>query len=679
MKVARPPFTLYPVFLASMLVLAACSGESSDDDENEPDAPSERSLTGTAASGAGFANATVRVYDRTGAEVGASSAVGSDGKWSTTLANTAQAPFVLVANRVSGAGEDQTLVGVLAEASAPTTNVNVTSLTTVIAARLSPSGNPTNLVEELKSGAAKVDALSLAARAAELKELLAPMLTATGTTDFDPLQGAFTADTTGHDRLLDSLAISVTPSSLTSTTIEIGLKLSGSAQPPEIQFESSASLAEIKAANSVVISEQIDPASLVPMGTAALIQNMLGRLNECYALSLQARVNMGGATAADVVAPVCRGLFINDDPGEYLNNGSVVSRTGSFTGLFADGATGTRFDQGAYEFSRANGDLLVSYRTVLPTGTQSLQTVVFRNQFGQLKAVGNQYTYGGGVNAYHQHRQFLTLNQSAYNYWSTAYNVSVPNTTKNGTPIFDRVEVSTPTGALLTLKPSVGSDTLNLVRMDGTTSGTTLFRLNAAFDEASTGGTPANKDVSLVFAVPQLTDEAVAGMAVQSLWTFKYYLASDPGAVAATQTYRTRARAMTIAELRTKPMARLAAASQDDLVTKATETGRLSITAGGPFGPVTWDVPQGALPPTNVAVFGVHLNGPTQTFNDLINVAPSVRSTSVPCATATAADAHCAGSGPAYVEGNVAVGLHLVSTDSLGRTFGVHYASYRLP
>ena len=70
---------------------------------------------------------------------------------------------------------------------------------------------------------------------------------------------------------------------------------------------------------------------------------------------------------------------------------------------------------------------------------------------------------------------------------------------------------------------------------------------------------------------------------------------------------------------------------------------------------------------------------PNQTFNDVINVAPSVRSTSVPCATATAADVHCAGSGPGYAQGNVAVGLHLVSTDSLGRTFGVHYASYRLP
>lgn len=679
MPSARPPYPLHAVLLASLLVLTACGGDS-DEGPGEPSAPAERALTGTAASGAGFANSTVRVYDRTGAEVGVSGTVGADGKWSATLASTAQAPFVIVASRVTGAGEPQTLVGMLADATAASTNVNVTSLTTIIAARISPSGNPSRLVEEVRSGAATISAATLAARAAEIRELLAPMLSATGTADFDLLQGAFAADTTGHDRVLDSLVVSITPSSATTSTIEIGLKLAGSVQPPEIQFSSSASLADIKAANAGVVTAPVDPGSLVPVGTAALIQDMLSRLDACYALPLATRVSAGASTAADVTAPACRELFVDGDPAKYLNNGSVVSRTGSFTGIFAEGATNTRFDQGAYEFSRANGDLVVSYRALLPAGGESLQTLTVRNQAGQLKVVGNQYAYGGGVNAYHQHRQFLTLDQAAYDYWSTAYNINVPNTTVNGAPIFDRVQVTTPTGDTLTLRPTAGSNTLSLVRRNGTVSGTTLFRLNAAYDSTATAGSPPSKDIGLLFADPLLNDQEVSNMAVQSLWTFTYYLASDPGAVAATQTYRTRARAMTVAELRTRPMARLTPESRAALVSTATQAGTLAITAGQPFGPISWEVPDGALPPTTVTVFGsLRAGGQNQTFNDAINVSPAERSTSVPCAAATAADLHCAPSGGGYAAGNVAEGMHLVNTDSLGRSFGVHYAWYRLP
>lgn len=657
--------------------LAACGGGDSDSGGSPP--PGK--LAGVAASGAPFTESVVRVYDRTGTLVGTSAPVGTDGLWEVTLSGGAQAPFVAVASRTEATGETQSLVSVLdtAPAAGATSRLNLSPVTTLIATRLSPSGQPLALAAEVGGNAATVNTQTVGDRLAEIRTLLAPYLTAAGQTGFDPLRGVFAVDGTGFDRLLDSIYVSIAPTGTTGANVEVGLRASAaSATLTPLRFDSTQPMADIVAANTAALNTPVDPAALVTAGTAAQINDLMTRLTACYALPLAQRVAAGGTTAAQVTAPACRTLFVGDDPGTYLSNGNVVSSTGSFSGLYNDGATGVVFDLGTYEFARNNGDLVVAYRSRGTSGATTYDSLVVRREGTALKLIGNQYQYSGSVAAYHQYRVFPTLGQSAFNHYSSAYNLQVNNTTANGVPIFDRVDVQTPFGTTFVLRPTAGGGSLTLVRANGTVSGTSLLRIASAFESAATPGSPATLDAGLVFASPQLTEAEVAAIPAQSVWRFRYYLASDPATLAAEQAYRTRSRALTIAEFRARPLARLPASALATMGSTALASGVLPLGAG-PVA-VNWEVPPGALPPVNITLFGVRsvTGTPNQSFNDGTNVSSVARSGVINCSPATVNDLHCSGSGPNFGANTYQTGLHLYTTDSAGRAFNTHYASYDL-
>lgn len=662
---------------AAIAIISACGGG----DDGGGGRPPASKLGGVAATGAPFTESVVRVYDRSGTLVGTSAPVGRDGQWELTLNEGAQAPFVAVASRTEATGETQSLVSVLdtAPAAGTTTRLNLSPVTTLVATRLSPSGQPLALASEVGSNTATVTAQTLGDKLAEVRTLLAPYLTAAGQTGFDPLRGVFVVDGTGFDQLLDSLYVTITPTGSTGANVEVGLRASsaGAALTP-LRFDSTQPLADIVAANSAALNTPVDPAALVPAGTAVLIGDLMTRATACYALPLAERVASGGTTAAQVIAPACRSLFVGDDPASYLSNGSVVSATGSFSGLFNNGATGIVFDQGTYEFARNNGDLVMGYRSRAVSGATTYDSLVVRREGASLKLIGNQYAYSGGVTAYHQYRVFPTLAQSGFNYHSSAYNLQVNNTTAGGVPIFDRVEVQTPFGTTLVLRPSAGGGALNLVRSNGTVSGTSLLRVASAFESAATPGSPSTLDTGLVFSSPQLSDAEVAAIPAQSVWRFRYYLASDPTTLAAEQAYRTRSRALTIAEFRTRPLARLPASTLATMESTALASGVLALGAG-PVA-VSWEVPAGALPPVNLTLFGVRsvAGTPNQSFNDGATVSSVARSGVINCSLATVNDLHCNGTGPGFAPNTYQTGLHLYSTDSAGRGFNAHYATYDL-
>lgn len=115
-------------------------------------------------------------------------------------------------------------------------------------------------------------------------------------------------------------------------------------------------------------------AQLPPAGTSQAVAALMDRLSACYALTLSQRVNAPSDTGsvtggpADVIAAVCRTLFVNDDPASYLSGGLRVGRdasnAGAFASLYRSAATGVKFDRGQLEFYRDNADLVLSYRTV---------------------------------------------------------------------------------------------------------------------------------------------------------------------------------------------------------------------------------------------------------------------------------------------------------------------------
>lgn len=169
------------------LTLAACGGGSST--SSAPEA-TPITISGTAATGAAFTDAVVYVYDSAGAVVGTSSAIGSDGQYSVTLNADAVAPFVLVASRMTADGLTESLVSVVS--STAQTTANVTPITSLIASRLSPSGDPSKLASELAAGSVQVTAEAVTSVVNEVNTILAPLLTATGTTGSDPLTTSIT-------------------------------------------------------------------------------------------------------------------------------------------------------------------------------------------------------------------------------------------------------------------------------------------------------------------------------------------------------------------------------------------------------------------------------------------------------------------------------------------------------
>jgi len=649
--------------------LAACGGGGGSSTPAAP-APTSFTVAGTAATGAPFAGATVTLTGSDGTTYPAASdspvVTRADGSYSITLPLTAKAPFV-----VQAATTDQSLVSVVAEATDTTTNI--TPVTNLIAALLSPSGNPANLATEVQANPALVSTTTVAATDAKVVAVIQPLMTAVGTTT-DPLNGTFAADGTGADHVLDSLLITITPASATSADISVAVKqkVADNANPASVSFtNTTASPTHLPA---------VTAASLATTDTGSLVADFLQRWTACWALPQSQRVSPGGTTAADIIAPACLDLFVGQNPAGYLNSGSIVHAGGSFTGMFGSGS-GTVFT-GSYQFTRDNGDPVISWAAadssgnVLQYGTLELKT----DTDGKLRAIGNQYHYSGGVNPYHQLRTFL--NETDASYYSTGYNLSVNNTVDaNGNPLFAKVVVTSPAGNTYTLQPTVGYT--YLVLMNGATpSASNFVRVESAYAAAANSGkNPADAmDPGLYFAANPLTDAQIAALADQSVWQFDYYLASNPTTIAATQYYRTLKRALTIAEFETQPLAAITAADVTNITTntKTNASGGLYLPTptSGPY-TMDWQVPTGALAPTNITVWGGHVvAGTIIGFNDGATVASTARTGSISCSPASAADTHCDTSG-SYVPGGFS-GEHLQATDPVGREFASFYAFYTI-
>lgn len=663
----------------ALLALSGCGGSDEDGGGNASGPatpPTAVTLSGIAATGAAFTDAVVTVVDSTGATAGSSSSVGSNGIFNVTLSPGAKAPYVLLASRTTADGEVQSLVSVLESATATTTNI--TPVTNLIAARLSPSGNPVQLASELASGAARVTPEAVAATVQEVRQILASLLAATGTSAIDPLKGSFAVDGTGYDRLLDSLQISIVAASPTASNIEVAVKqkLADGVQPTAVRFASTA--------RAVAPLPAIDPATLVEPKTSALMADLLKTLTACYALPLAERINTGGSgTPADITAPGCRSVFFGNDPAVYRSNGSTVGLNRSFNGIYVNGGTGVLFSQGNHEFTRSNGDLVMGYKTRDAAGNENFDTLVVRKDTdGKLKAVGNQYQYPGGVSAFHQYRQFITLNQSTYNYHSTGYSLNISDVRGGagvGQSIFDRVVVTAPNGTPVTLQPGAGLSQLNLVKPSGV-SGTNFIRLRSVFANDAMTGNISAIDSTLFFSPVARTDADLEAIAAQGVWSFAYFLAGNTGATAdATQYYRSRSRALSIRELRLKGLAQLTGEVVNAIgSTPGLLEGQVPLPTNRPLENLQFTVPATALPVTQIRLFGrlgLASNGPR--FDDAVVVRATARTGTVLCTPASNADLHCGAAG-AYAANAYFNGLQLLARDTAGREYGSFYAAYRL-
>jgi hypothetical protein len=616
-------------------------------------------FNGTAATGAAFDGAAVSIIDKTGAVVGTGT-TGADGSFSITLAAAAQAPFVIQAVR-----DDQTLVSVAPDTSSST--VNITPITNLIAARLSESGDPTKLAAELKANPTLVSSTTVNAKLGEVVAALKPLLDAVGTA-VNPLTGSFKTDGSGMDRVLDSVSIHITPSSASTSNIEIAVRqtVSDDSAPTTIKFSSSDT--------AITALPTIQAASLVQTGTSTLIADLLQRMNACYALPAADRVttaDAGNASATTVKAAACKDLFAGNDPAAYLDSGATVgsSAKGAFAGLWKSSAQNVKFDRGAYEFTRTNGDLVVSFRSSSGSSDDTKFNVVRKSTTdNKLRFIGNQYQYPGGVGAYHQLRSFIM--QPAADYFSTGYSFNVPN---NGQ--FNKVVITTPKGAELTLVSTSGSSAL-VIQKAGAATGTSVLRLRGEFVNQATSGNPATYEANQFFAQTQPTNAEIATYPENSVWKYDYYLTGNTGTTPdAVQYFRTVNRALTIPELKLRALAQVDATELSE-IKAAVVNGAVALTTADQYIQFKYTVPTGGLVPNMVRAFG---RSPTSIrFDDGINTAPSTREAIIPCQPASGSDNHCAQvNGQVVFANNSTVnGLDIRAQDERRRNYSHFYATY---
>jgi hypothetical protein len=651
--------------LVVAMALASCGGGSGDGG-GSTSTPSVQ-LSGTAATGAPFAGAAISILDKSGTVVGSGTS-GADGSFSITLSGGATGPFVLQAVR-----DDQTLVSIAPDTVSGT--VNITPITNLIASRLSASGDPTKLAAEFKANPNLLTSVTVSAKVDEIVALLKPLLDALGATA-NPLTGKFAADGTGSDRVLDSLFIKISPESATTTNIEVSVKqnLADGIQPQPLQFSS--------ASTTIASLLAVTAASLVKPGTAPLIAALLVKMNACYALPVADRVDTpdtNNVAASGIKATACKELFYNNDPSTFKSNGRVVSSNTAFANIFRTGGNNLVFDRGTYEFTRANGDIVIGYRSTDSSGNVTNDTFAVRADDAEaptkLQQIGNQYAYDGAIKPYHQLRTFV--NQAGSDYYSTGYVPAVNNTLSGTTPIFNKVLVTTPKGSTLTLMPNPGYSTLQLAKA-GTVTGTSFVRLRSVYTSADKASLdPATADTQLFFASPAQTDADITSIPQQAVWKFEYFLAANTGATPdATQYYRTRSRALSIGELTQHAFANLEPSLLTDLVAESSANGSVAAPPEGPT--LDWVVGSGALPPTSLTVWGF---GGGKGFNDSLTVGSTVRTATIPCVNKSATDGHCTGGvnvASSYVAGRQLNGLHLFARDPVGREFAHFYATYSI-
>lgn len=640
--------SLVSVVTAGVLLLAGCGGGGGSSDAGTASttptttAATAVAVKGVAATGSPLPGASIQVVDSTGSVV-ASTVADASGSYTLEVPLRAKAPFV-----VSASKDGVMLFSPMSSTSV--TTVNVTPVTNLAAAQLSPTGDPAALAGQLQSGTTTFDAASVAAVVKGIVDALQPLLTNVGTS-VDPISGTFAANGTGYDLVLNSLSIAINPTG-TSSNITISVKTASAdgAQVPEVSF--------VSGTTPPALPASVATAALPPTNTDAMISAYLAKLQDCFALPVTDRVTGSSSLADTVKAPICRETFWNNDPATFKNNGSIVNYQQSFWTLFSDVATGAKFSNGALKYLHADGSMLVSWRAVASNGDVSWSRVLLKPQNGELKAYGNQYNYSFQPRPWSEFRDFLNTPQ--FTYVDTGVDLNFGNVVSGGSTIFDRVVVTTPDARSFVLKPQPGLSYLTIARADGTLAGTSVIRMAGRFKDSTLAAQPRSlTGEGVVWASnpagsdTDWTDAEIGSINNLGSWKAEIFLAGNTGSTPDTIQYAvTTSRPLTSAELGQRTWATLVPNVRSELIALSSSTGNVAladgqrIQVGAADGTDGWIVPAGANEPTTAQAQGYTATNGAPRWNDSVNVGPSARKAVISCSTQSAGDPHCSATTP---------------------------------
>jgi Repeat of unknown function (DUF5648) len=608
-------------------------------------------ISGTAATGAPFPQGSkIEIIDATGAVVGDTIILNPEGSYNVVVPANSQPPLIIKAT-ADGATTMYSVSPALV-----TGTVNVTPITNLIAARLSPTGNPANLAAEVLAGTATVTTATTTAKTQEIVTALAPLSAALSVTT-DPLTGTFVANGTGYDQLLDSVKVKITPTltgAVQGSNIDVTVVTQQAPGAAPIVIPTFSATAAAVPPLSVAT---IPATTLVVTGTATKVRDLVAQIQTCYALPVTDRIALNGTLASDITAPACRGLFLNSDPTTYKNNGFVVSATSQFSGIFKSTSTGALFDLGSYEFTRTNGDIVFSYRSrSADTLNTNYNTGVARLEGTQLKLIGNQWNYDAAIKPTVANRTLP--NDPTYSWQATGYNIFVANKVVGGNSIFNKVIVTSPNASTFTLKPTAGLSYMVLESSPSVLTNSNLVFLNGnAIGSQSLTQITAKETGQFWSNFSYWTDTQISSLSQRGVWKYEFYLAANATATPDTTEYRsTFERAPTVAELKSMTFAKFTDGFINGLVTQSATTAGGFITMSIPVTLIglTWEVPLGALAPIQGFISGrapyISASNLGNRFDDTVNFGSSIRNAGVACATQSLADLHC------NADGNFAVG-----------------------
>lgn len=661
-------FTVTAVSVAVAAIVTACGGGSGT-------TPSAITLSGTAATGAPMSGASISVQDSTGVEVCESACtVGADGSFNVGLKTSAKGPYVLKATQP---GDDEPQVSMID--TTQSTTVNISPITTLMAAKLAPSGDP------LKLSAADLSAEKITQASTDIQTALKPLLDAAGVdANANPLTMAFKADSTGLDKALDVLGKPniVRDASTSKAQVEVEIKTGGSDSTADANATAS-KITLTPGTNTVAtgLSAEKMQAAMPSDGISPKITDLLTRMQDCYATAPADRRPTGATLASQITAEVCKGLFVDNDPSKYLHNNYVVSASGAtlpagsggrfagaFKGIF-NTVQGIKHDLPEYRYTVKNGNTTDATRPMdgdvvftarwtvtdpnagIYLGQSDVSEYLARVQNGALKLFGNQSKHDLDIRAQARREDMPAV--ADYAYLATGYNIGISerrwnhdnNSATAKVSIYEQVVVTSPSGKTFTFKPIPGNnyDYLGLVRSNGTVSSGATIRLNAAYQNAATTGHPSERFTKEFWAnKDDWSDEKIAAIPAQGNWKFDITLTdafvNEPSNGVASKTFtqyrRSINRAPTVAELKTIKWPELKDPLKTTLATQATSQGYVSVSSNNVAAALSvdgWDVGTGAWSPTYVKAYGTG-------WDEGADVSSTARKVTIRC-TGTAA--HC--------------------------------------
>lgn len=557
-------------------------------------------LAGVVAVGAPVANATVTVTDAGGATAAVATA-DAEGRYRLSFDPARfAAPYVVSA--VGAVGEaSETLVAV--HPAAASADLNLTPLSSAIAAYMSSTGDPrdlaTNAADRLNITAAGVAAVELSFR-----QLLAANMRAVGLDEssFHLMNGRFDAR---FDRLLDAVHVEVAPrgeirmySSAGTAFDDLG---DSAARPAAAQVLTLARGVPPAAADAALLPA---PAPGQSMVAAEDLESIRQAGAACFAL----------AAATRPASSACTGLA----RANYRNNGKdLLQEIGNWfddagnDGMqfqppeilrVLDATAGQEKAQVRISATRADGE------------ARELVTVAGRDNTGW-GLVGNQREFDTYVNANVIER--VSVNTPAASRFETGLVLFV-----RSNPAIASAVVTGPglpeTGITLVAKP--GCDFLAIV--DPATGAPALCNATYRLRSLLVNGSPLVPSPSLAYLFAARSDAEIG--AIRPLDLYKFVL--QAGGRTVTYWNRLRARPLTMDEIGNVAYAQFTEATRTLM-----RTG--SLYAGGPAPTLSWTVPAKAPRPAMAMFF--HRAG-----SDFVPVPLTATSATVPCSD----NVECSGS-----------------------------------